>query len=163
HNVSGGWVPMRIGIEMRQVVLGKAGGISLLLKGVLEALFRQDLDNEYYGFCTVFNRGLLERAPAKGQIITLPAYHYMSEVDRLSHQLNLDVLFRAYPVEYDLSFPLHKQIFLIPDIQHEYHPEFFDAETLRSRRVAFTQALAGGGAIGTISEYARQTLLEQEC
>ncbi len=154
---------MRIGIEMRQVVLGKAGGISLLLKGVLEALFRLDRDNEYFGFCTVFNRGLLERGPERGEIMTLPAYHYMAEVNRLSHHLNLDVLFRAYPVEHDLTFPLNKQIFLIPDIQHEYYPEFFDAETLRSRRVAFTQALAGAGAIGTISEYARQTLLDQEC
>src|SRR5207237_1090766 len=59
--------------------------------------------------------------------------------------------------------PTRRQIVLIPDIQHEYYPEFFDKVVLKERRVAFTDALVGAGAIATISEYARKTLREQPC
>lgn len=154
---------MRIGIEMRQVALGTAGGISLLLKGVLENLFQRHPEHDYTVFCTVFNRGLLDNLPTQVEVLTLPAQFYLTEVDRMARDRDLDVLFRAYPVEHRLDFPLKKQIFLIPDIQHEYFPEFFQADILRSRRVAFTLALAAAGAIGTISEFARQTIRDQEC
>jgi glycosyltransferase involved in cell wall biosynthesis len=50
----------------------------------------------------------------------------------------------------------------VPDLQHEYYPEFFSASILRERRRGFTPALSAAGAIGTISEYVRQTLREQE-
>ena len=59
-----------------------------------------------------------------------------------------------------LSFPLQRQIFLIPDVQHERFPEFFKPDVLKQRQQAFNQALAWGGAIGTISEFARQEILD---
>src|SRR5262249_49910336 len=82
---------------------------------------------------------------------------------RLCKEKGVDVLFRGYPLEQHVDFPLHRQVVEIPDIQHEYFPEFFDADCLRSRRAAFSLVLGGAGAIGTISEFARWTLLEQHC
>ena len=53
---------MRIGIEMRLVTLGGAGGIAQLLRGVLRAVIRRNPQHEFVCFNTVFNRGLLNRS-----------------------------------------------------------------------------------------------------
>ncbi len=154
---------MKIGIEMRYLTLGRSGGISLLLKEVLQTLFRSHPEHEFIVFCTVFNRSLLGQVPGHVEVMTFPAFSYLAQVDQVARTKNIDVFFRAYPSEEKLEFPLSRQIFLIPDIQHEHFPEFFAANVLRSRRLAFTQALHGAGAIGTISHYARQTLQSQGC
>ncbi len=154
---------LKIGIEMKQTVLGHAGGIAVLMRGVFQELMKQHPEHDYTVYCTVFNRSLLEPLPASVTVHTLPYDTYLKEVDRLAHEAKLDVLFRAYPLEERITFPSHRQIFLIPDIQHEYLPEFFSPEHLRSRRAAFTQALSSAGAIAAISEYARRSLLQQEC
>jgi len=152
---------MVIGIELRHVVMGPSGGVAQLLKGVLEHAFRIDSGDSFQIFCTVFNRGLL-RIPEGARVTehTLPLDDYWAEVDRLCKQTGVDVLFRGYPGEDTRAFPLERQIFQIPDMQHERHPEFFSDEILRGRRAAFTKALGGAGAIGTISGFSRRTILE---
>ena len=154
---------MKIGIEMRLVTLGGAGGIAMLLRGVLCSLFKRQPEHQFVCFNTIFNRGLLGQVPANVELNTLPLGSYFDDVGRLCAEKKVDVLFRGYPLEQHVDFPLHRQVVEIPDIQHEYFPDFFDAECLRSRRAAFTRVLDGAGAIGTISEFARQTLLEQPC
>jgi glycosyltransferase involved in cell wall biosynthesis len=154
---------MKIGIEMRLVTLGGAGGIAMLLRGVLSCLFERHPEHQFVCFTTIFNRGLLGQVPGNVELNTLPLAGYFEDVGRLSAEKQVEVLFRGYPLEQHVDFPLHRQVVEIPDIQHEYYPDFFDAECLRSRRAAFTRVLEGSGAIGTISEFARRTLLEQPC
>jgi glycosyltransferase involved in cell wall biosynthesis len=154
---------MKIGIEMRLVALGGAGGIAQLLRGVLRPMFARHPQHQFICFNTVFNRSLLGEVPGNVELNTLSLGSYFDDVGRLSKEKGVDVLFRGYPLEQHVDFPMNRQVVEIPDIQHEYFPEFFDAECLRSRRVAFSRVLEGAGAIGTISEFARQTLLEQPC
>src|ERR1700722_9597091 len=154
---------MRIGIEMRVVSLGGAGGIAMLLRGVLRSMIERYPQHQFICFNTIFNRGLLGQVPANVELNTLSLGSYFEDVGRLCAEKHLDVLFRGYPLEQHVDFPLHRQVVEIPDIQHEYFPDFFDAECLRSRRAAFSRVLGGAGAIGTISEFARETLLEQPC
>jgi glycosyltransferase involved in cell wall biosynthesis len=152
---------MKIGIEMRGVTLGNAGGIAMLLRGLLRTLFERNPQHEFVCFDTVFNRGLIGRAPANVERNTLSLSSYFDEVGKLCADKKVDVLFRGYPLEQHVDFPLCRQVVEIPDIQHEHYPEFFESECLRSRRAAFSQVLGGAGAVGTISEFARQSLLEQ--
>ncbi len=154
---------MKIGIELRQVTLGHSGGISQLLQNALETLFALHPEQDYVFFSTIFNRGLLERLPERAEVATLPLDRYHEELARLAVEKRIDVLFRGYPVESELTFPLSRQVFEIPDIQHEYFPQFFSAESLRSRRAAFTQALTSAGAVATLTEYTRRTLIKQSC
>ncbi len=154
---------MKIGIELRQVTLGHSGGISQLLQNVLETLFALHPEQDYVFFATVFNRGLLERLPQRAEVVTLPLDRYYADLARLAVEKGVDVLFRGYPVEDEFTFPLSRQVFEIPDLQHESFPQFFTSEVLRSRRAAFTQALSGAGAIATLTEYTRRTLIEQPC
>ena len=129
---------MRIGVEMRLVTLGGAGGIAMLLRGVLRALFERQPQHQFVCFNTVFNRGLLGEVPGNVELCTLPLGSYFQDVGRLCAEKQVDVLFRGYPLEQPVDFPLRRQVVEIPDIQHEYFPEFFDAECLRSRRAAFS-------------------------
>ena len=150
---------MRVGIEIRHIEMGASGGIAPLLKGVLESLIARNPQHQFFVYGTIFNRGLVDADPANVAVEALPlvdTWRY------LQHALNrdaVDVLFRGYPAPDDLRFPLRKQVFCIPDLQHEYYPEFFTAADLGYRREAFGKALGGAGAIGTISEFARDTIL----
>ena len=154
---------MRVGIELRQIALGGTGGMAMLLRGVLRSMFERHPQHQFVCFNTIFNRGLFGQVPANVELNTLALGGYFEQVGRLCSEKKLDVLFRGYPMEDHVDFPLHRQVVAIPDIQHEYFPDFFDAQCLRLRRTAFSQVLGGAGAVGTISEFARQTLLEQPC
>lgn len=150
---------MKIGIEMRQIVPGASGGIVQLLQGVLTALFEQPDQHQYFVFTTVYNRRLFQKDYPHVQYYSLPASTFFQEVDRIIAEEQIQILFRSYPMVAPLNFPLTRQIFMIPDVQHERFPQFFSAEVLKQRQQAFNQALAWGGAIGTISDFARQEIL----
>jgi glycosyltransferase involved in cell wall biosynthesis len=150
----------RVGIELRQVTRGASGGIVVVLVGTLQALFRQRPDIDFVVFSTVFNRELLTADAPNVEVITLPLNGFFAELGRMAHEREVDVLIRSYPTVEEVDFPLKQQIFLLPDVQHEYYPEFFDAISLNTRRRAFRTPLRGAGAIMTISEYARETIEE---
>lgn len=149
---------MIIGIELRQLVLGASGGVSQLVKGICEHMFLLYPEHQFLVFCTPFNRAMLECHSENVTYFTLSSATFFSDLDRIAAENNLDVLFRSYPMEATLHFPLQKQIFLIPDIQHEEYPEFFSEQELRLRRASFSKALTQAGAIGTISEFAKKSL-----
>jgi glycosyltransferase involved in cell wall biosynthesis len=149
---------LRVGVELRDASSPTAGGIVVVLVGTLQELFKLRPDVDFVVFCTVFNRELMTVDVPNVETITLPLDDYFRELARQAHSYEIDVLFRGYPTVDTPDFSLGRQIFLIPDIQHEYHPEFFDSYALLSRRIAFRIALDGAGAIMTISEFARQTI-----
>lgn len=150
---------MKVGIDLRQLVLGASGGISQLVKGVCETAFRMYPEHQFFVFSTAFNRSVIDYAGKNIECFSLPVKSYFKDLDRIALENEIDILFRAYPMEDNLRFPLNKQIVLIPDNQHETYPEFFSKEVIRTRRVAFSKALMYAGAIGTISEFAREALV----
>jgi glycosyltransferase involved in cell wall biosynthesis len=152
---------VKIGIDLRPIVLGRSGGIAPVMKGILEALFVKYPQHQFLLFCTVFNRNLLPAVPAHVKVWSLPCYGFSAELDRLLRLERVEVLFRCYPQE-ALDFPSSKQVIFVPDLQHEFYPEFFSPEVLRDRRLHFNRDLSRAGAIGTLTEYARQTILEHK-
>src|SRR4029077_17507775 len=106
---------MVIAIEFRDVVLGRSGGIALLLKGVLEHAIALSGDHKFIVFCTIFNRNLLSVRSENVVWYTFALQTYFSDVGRLCREHRVDVLFRGYPTEDTVSFPLERQIFQIPD------------------------------------------------
>jgi glycosyltransferase involved in cell wall biosynthesis len=152
---------LRVGIELRHVTKGVAGGIVAVLAGALRELFARRPDLDFVVFCTVFNRELLAVDAPNVDVVTLPLDDFFSQLGRVAVASGIEVLFRSYPTVEQVDFPLSRQIFLLPDVQHEFHPEFFDSRTLEARRLAFGVALGGAAAIMTISEFARRTIQQQ--
>jgi glycosyltransferase involved in cell wall biosynthesis len=149
---------LRVGIELRSAARPTAGGIVAVVVGTLHALFARRPDADFVAFCTVFNRELMTVAAPNVESVTLPLDDYFPELARTAQDSQIDVLFRGYPSVEAVDFPLDRQIFLIPDLQHEYYPQFFDSYSRVSRRLAFRTALEGAGAVMTISDFARRTI-----
>ena len=149
---------MIIGVELRHIVLAQTGGVTQLLKGVVDAATALAPQHTFHVFCTAFNRALLNADRTNVCFHTLPLTSFYADVDKICAEQGVDVLFRGYPAESTLTFPLSRTVFQIPDIQHEEFPEFFEPEVLRSRKAAFDVALSQAGAVGTISEFARDAL-----
>jgi glycosyltransferase involved in cell wall biosynthesis len=74
--------------------------------------------------------------------------------------LRVRAIIRTYPHENHPNIPFERQIFVIPDIQHEYFPEFFTKDVLAARRRAFAYALSCGGAIATMTDHSRDTIVK---
>jgi glycosyltransferase involved in cell wall biosynthesis len=149
---------MHIGIDLRPLAPGVTGGINLVLRGVLETLVSDHPEHTFTVFTTPFNRSLLKRRPDAVRLLTLPPEGFYARLGETARTEGIDVLFRAYPLEDDLDFPMERQIVFIPDLQHEDLPEFFPPPVLRARRRAFHRVLARAGAIGTLTEWTRQRL-----
>jgi len=152
---------LRVGIELRHVTRGVAGGVVAVVVGTLQELFRRRRDVDFVVFCTVFNHELLAVDEPNVETVTLPLDDFFSELGRVGRSHRIDVLFRSFPTVENVDFPRGRQVFLVPDLQHEFHPEFFDSRTLQARRLAFRMALEGAGAIMTISQFARGTIGER--
>jgi glycosyltransferase involved in cell wall biosynthesis len=76
---------------------------------------------------------------------------------------------RRFGAEVALSVPgyIHPDVMalpnvlIVPDIQHEYHPEFFALHELAERRRTYTASAKRAAHICAISEFTRQTLIER--
>lgn len=151
---------MVIGVEIRPIVIGPSGGILQLLKGILTTLFIEHNKDSFYLFTTIYNNSIFSELPENVQKITFPTFNFYQEVDRVCKEKNIDILFRSFPIADDLTYSLDQQIFMIPDLQHEKFPEFFEPEVLRQRRLEFNRALSRAGGIATLSKYTQKTIQE---
>src|SRR5262249_52827174 len=134
-------------------------GLVPYLQNLLGTLFERWPEHEVMLFCTPDNDKLFHSLPGHVRALRLPNTSYFPMLDAHASHLGIDVLFRTYPHPAELIFPLDRQGGLIPDVQHQQFPDFFPAETLRGRSIAFARALAGAGAVVTLSDHGRQALL----
>ena len=151
--------PMLIGIEIRHIRIGASGGIVPLLTGVLDSLIAANPQHEFVVFRTIFNRGVVDEDRANVRTVLLPISDNWTPLQESLDRERVEVLFRAYPALDQLTFPLDRQIVLIPDLQHEQHPEFFTTISLQWRKLAFGRALRGAGAIAALSGFVRSTIM----
>jgi glycosyltransferase involved in cell wall biosynthesis len=151
---------MKIGVALYEITDGVTGGLTVVIREVLAALIAGWPEHEVVLFHTPVNEHMFPAPPEHVHRFVLDKTDYHALVADCASRLGVDVLFYCYPSEIESSFPLARQIVMIPDCQHEYFPEFFPPEVLASRRLSFARVLRGAGAIATLSEHARQTLLK---
>src|SRR5262245_41118792 len=121
---------MRVGLEMRHISAGASGGITPLLAETLSRVFNLAPCDRFCFFGTMFNQDLVSNQFSNVQKYSLPFTTYWERLEPLLAAIKIDVLFRGFPVDDKLSFPLHKQVVLVPDLVHELRPEFFNTEFL---------------------------------
>lgn len=151
---------MNIGIELRHVLLGSSGGVAQHLQNLLGVLFRLYPEDDFFVFCTIYNRSLITDAPENVSFYSLPTGSFFSNLEAHLNEQKIEVLFRSFPMLDSLNFPMYRQIFLIPDLQHETYPDFFPLKILEERRSAFNRVMKRAGAIGTNTQFTRRTILE---
>jgi glycosyltransferase involved in cell wall biosynthesis len=150
---------MKIGIDLRHLRLSASGGVPLQVKGACEAMIRAHPEHEYYIFCTIFNRQLIQSAAEGIHFFSLPVVSYAVEMEAILREAGVEILFRGFPSLDPFAYPMSRQVTLIPDLQHDFFPDFFPPEVLQERRAAFNRVMTYGGGIATNTEYTRETIL----
>jgi glycosyltransferase involved in cell wall biosynthesis len=179
-------VPMRVALDMRWMIPGQAGGLENLARSFTRHLLALDQYNAYtailparcrydfdlrghdnfrvvspdsLGAFARRTRLRLERAV----FARLRLDHWESpEVQSLRFAQSLDAeIVYSYPgYIYPDLYPL-RHVLMVPDIQHEYFPEFFSAQALEERRRLYGDSIQRADHICAISEFTRQTLIER--
>jgi glycosyltransferase involved in cell wall biosynthesis len=176
--------PMRVVLDMRWMVPGLAGGLEQLARSFLEGLVAVDRYNRYTVIVPARTRHDLPTSPNL-RIVSPDSAAALAErsVRRVSRRIlamlrlddwrspevmNLQFL-RSLEADIAYSFPgyIHpdmrplRNVLMVPDIQHEYFPEFFSPEAVAERRRLFGDSIARADHICAISEFTRQSLIER--
>jgi glycosyltransferase involved in cell wall biosynthesis len=178
--------PLRAVIDLRWMRPGLAGGIENLSRSFVNCLLQLDRVNRYRVLVPTEVRYDFDKRAAlnftfesvdsphayarKAALLTARFLH-----GRLGVQYwrtpDVDTLRRARDLraEVALSIPgyIHPDlapltnVLIVPDIQHEYCPEFFAPRDLEERRRVYTASARRAAHICAISDFTRQTLLDR--
>jgi glycosyltransferase involved in cell wall biosynthesis len=178
--------PLRTVIDFRWMVPGVAGGIENLSRSFLDRLLELDRFNQYavlvpaevqYDFdtrgCANFTFKAVDGPGAYTRKAVFGAARLLHRRLGLQYWRTPEVEIlrraRALGAEVALSVPgyIHPEVaplpnvLIMPDIQHEYRPEFFSPRDLEERRRLYTASARRAAHICAISEFTRQTLIER--
>jgi glycosyltransferase involved in cell wall biosynthesis len=178
--------PLRVLIDLRWMRPGVAGGIENLSRAFLERLFHLDRFNEYtvlvpaevrYDFdargCRNFRFAAADGPGAWMRRVRMAGARVLSSRlgSRFRHtpQLKAPWRVRGLGAEVALSVPgyIHPDVaslpnvLIMPDVQHEYRPEFFARRELEERRRLYTASAKQAAHICAISEFTRRTLIDR--
>ncbi len=153
---------MHIAVNLRLFAKGKIGGMENYVRHVL--------------------RGVAADQARQGQPLTV-----FTPYDEAQHVSELAPRARVFPLDpetgattiaaqldsggYDLLFcpllvldplpPRMASAVMIPDLQHEFFPEFFDPKVLRWRRESYRPSAFHADVVFTVSEHAKKTIVER--
>ncbi len=173
---------MRAAIDLRWMHPGVAGGIENLSRSFLNHLLRLDGFNQYTVLVpseVQYDFDLRGRPNVRFEEVDGPIHDGRQFGRRLARLLTATGLARSAPagegaaprVQADVvlslsgyiytdMYPL-KNVLVVHDLQHEYHPEFFSPEVLEERTRVFGESIRRADHLIAVSEYTRQTVLER--
>ncbi len=178
--------PMRAVIDLRWMHPGVAGGIENLSRSLVKHLLQLDRFNRYTMLMPAEVRYDFDlRAHRNFRIVAthgpghdfrqflwhgtrflhrgLKLHYWRSpevEALRQAHRLDAEVALSIPGYIHPDLYPL-ENVLIVPDIQHEYCPEFFSPQDLSERRRLYTDSIRRATRICAISEFTRQTLIER--
>ncbi len=153
--------PKIIAVDLYPLIAGVSGGIVPWVQGVLREMARLYPEDKLVMYHRpgvpplAINHKNVEFIPLDDHPIA-----FYDAMGRHCEEIGAATIIRTYPQELHPAFPMTKQIFVIPDIQHEFFPEFFSDHVLAARRRAFAYALSCGGAIATMTGHSYSTMVE---
>jgi glycosyltransferase involved in cell wall biosynthesis len=178
--------PMRVVLDFRWMHPGRAGGIENLARCFFRELMAFDRHNRYAALMPARIRHDFDLRHHLNMRVVSPdqppglGRHLMRRLSgRVKRRLRMDdwrtgevpnlLWARSLDAEIAYSVPgyihpdLHslRHVLVVPDIQHEYLPEFFPGAALEERRRLYGDAVRRADHICAISEFTRQTLIDR--
>ncbi|WP_374619238.1 glycosyltransferase [Devosia sp.] len=151
--------PLTIAVDLFPLIPGVSGGIVPWIEGVLREMVRLYPGDRVMlfhrpGACPIDVDGDRVRC------LPLDAHPvlFYEQMTRHCEREGVQAVIRSYPQEQHPAIAFERQIFTIPDIQHDHLPENFARSVLAVRRRAFAYALSCGGAVATMTEHSRSTV-----
>jgi len=170
---------MKIGINLLPLRPSENGGMEVYFRSLLAALLELDSNNEYYLITAPYNDSSIHCAVKNCRKILLngktPVFRKVGQyVKRIIGKQGLSTGSLLYIIDkyrFDLWFcpflsldprPLAiPSIVTIPDIQHEYHPDYFSNQELSLRKAYIQPSCEAATEIITISEYSKQCIVDK--
>jgi len=178
--------PIRTIIDLRWMVPGTAGGIETLTRSFINELKELDQFNRFTLLVPSeirYEFDLRKNANFKVVVADGPGYYGKRIVRGATQRFHrafgvsywrtpdVETLHRAKMLSPDFVLSLSGYIYpdmrplrnvvVVPDIQHEYHPDFFPPEVLAERKRVYGESIAAADGLIAISEYTRQTIIEK--
>lgn len=182
---------MRIGINLLPLWPGKIGGMETYVLNLLDNLAEIDTTNQYYLLTGSWNHDALkvknsnfkkvlvekdisyytprESKTFKKSLIRNGATRYLYRIWRrykdnklapILKEISPDVWFCPL-VSLDPRYLTIPSVITIPDIQHEYYPQFFSEQELFNREVNWKNSCYEATKILTISRFSKKCLVEK--
>jgi glycosyltransferase involved in cell wall biosynthesis len=173
-------------IDLRWMHPQFAGGIENLSRSFLNHLLHLDSFNQYLVLLppeTRYDFDMRHRPNFRIRMGESQKYDWRSLVRRacqgVLHRLRIPPWqppelrtlrrVRSFKTEIALSIPGYispdlyplLNVLVVPDVQHEFYPEFFLPQHLEERKRVYTDSIRRADHICTISEFTRRTLIER--
>jgi glycosyltransferase involved in cell wall biosynthesis len=167
---------MRIGVNLFPLRPQVAGGLEFYVRNLLPEMFDLGGSDHFYYLITApwndkevdFGRGpykkiFMDSSSSRSGVIDPPRAQLRRtrwDIYRRAKELNLDLWFCPMR-DLDPKYIDIPSLVTVPDIQHEFYPQFFTPDELRHRKQTVNESCQLATCVITISEYSRKTLLER--
>jgi len=149
---------MKIGINLLQLNPGKIGGMERYIRTLIKYLVEEHAEIELFLFVTDGNADTFpSECPALHKILIDHATYGKTIFDAVvRHDISLYFcpLLVLDPVLVHIP-----TVVCIPDLQHEFFPEFFSKELLQWRNLHFQASADSASAVLTLSEFSAKTIV----
>lgn len=151
---------MRIGVNLLAVIPGKIGGMEQYVRNLLSYSIQTHDQNQWFLFLTKTNYHTFPNHPKIQKVMMHEHIDSQTQFHGWIRSLRLDLWFCPLLVlnPFDVSIP---SVINIPDIQHEYYPQFFDANQLSWRKTTYQASALRTNAVLTLSEFSRASMIEK--
>ncbi|MED1437616.1 glycosyltransferase family 1 protein [Aeribacillus composti] len=151
---------MKIAVNMIQFWSGKMGGMEQFAANLIEGMSRTS-EHEFYLFLNEFQMHLFNIEGCNVKKLSVSMNNSTEkQLKTWIDQLNIDVL--LCPLFTRFLKVVHIPVcVLIPDVQHEYFPEFFQQSEREKRNRDIKDALEHADRIITISDFSKRTIIEK--
>jgi len=152
---------MKIGLNFTPYIKGKIGGMGIYMQSLLTYFPKLSQEDE---FCVVCHHSIVKQLKhyKNINIIEIPKRNSPEKLSKLLiYTINLyqfDIWYSPLLVLDPLDCPI-PCAFTIPDMQHEYFPNYFDQQTLNWRRLNYQQSADNANVIFTLSNNSRKDII----
>ncbi len=151
-----------IAVNLRPLYPGKIGGQETYVRVLLDSWIGTGTGRkiQWILFTNEANHDTFEHLAGRCRRILLPNADYESFLFTQLAQLQPSIYFCPLLTLEPLNPPCLSAV-MIPDIQHEFYPQFFTEEVLRWRRITFPASVERSACVFTNSEYSKKTFVEK--
>ena len=146
--------PLRIAVNLRQFYKGKIGGMENYVRNVLAGL-------DHHALTIWVHEDEVENVRAfapRATIVGITHQQGASAIEKGLRAAKYDLFFCPLLVLEPLVVDIPSAV-MMPDVQHEFFPEFFEPPVLQWRRQTYGPSALNTDVLFTLSEHAKSTIV----
>ncbi|MCE5308262.1 MAG: glycosyltransferase [Acidobacteriales bacterium] len=151
---------MNLAVNLRQYFQGRIGGLENYVRNVIGGVVRSDVFETVTVFVLETEAENVRQFAPGARVVGLNPSHAAQTIETEINSGKYDLLFCPLLVLEPLR-PKIASAVTIPDLQHEYYPDFFTPEILTWRRQNYGPSAKFADIVFTISEHSKKTIVDK--